>query len=146
MIILSIILFILFLGCTQKKQVLDEDVDSYGCITSAGYIWCELLQKCIRPWQENCTKETPVVVTPTCPKSCNDEDSCTRDSCNAETNYTCMHEAVIPCCGNAECEGGEDYYTCRKDYPNADGYTSATKKHIDNLNLKNLNSLFPIFS
>ncbi len=32
-----------------------NDSDSHGCIGSAGYSWCEQKQKCIRPWEENCT-------------------------------------------------------------------------------------------
>ena len=34
-----------------------SDRDEHGCIPSAGYEWCEPLQKCIRPWEENCTAE-----------------------------------------------------------------------------------------
>jgi len=34
-----------------------NDRDSHGCIGSAGYTWCEAKQKCIRPWEENCTAE-----------------------------------------------------------------------------------------
>ena len=33
-----------------------SDRDEHGCIPSAGYEWCEPLQKCIRPWEENCTE------------------------------------------------------------------------------------------
>ena len=29
--------------------------DAHGCISSAGYTWCEAAQKCIRSWEENCT-------------------------------------------------------------------------------------------
>lgn len=34
--------------------LLGGDRDEHGCIPSAGYIWCEKLQKCIRPWEEKC--------------------------------------------------------------------------------------------
>jgi len=30
------------------------DRDSHGCIPSAGYMWCEVLQKCVRPWETPC--------------------------------------------------------------------------------------------
>lgn len=30
------------------------DKDEHGCIGSAGYVWCEKKQKCIRIWEENC--------------------------------------------------------------------------------------------
>jgi len=31
-----------------------SDRDEHGCIGSAGYVWCEAKQKCIRPWEEPC--------------------------------------------------------------------------------------------
>jgi hypothetical protein len=37
-----------------------NDTDEHGCIPSAGYVWCEELQECIRPWETNCT-ESPMV-------------------------------------------------------------------------------------
>ena len=30
------------------------DTDSHGCKPSAGYSWCESLQKCVRPWETPC--------------------------------------------------------------------------------------------
>jgi hypothetical protein len=32
-----------------------SDLDEYGCKASAGYIWCEELQRCIRPWETECS-------------------------------------------------------------------------------------------
>ncbi len=29
-----------------------SDRDSHGCIGSAGYVWSESAQKCIRPWEQ----------------------------------------------------------------------------------------------
>jgi len=31
-----------------------SDWDTHGCISSAGYIWCEILNKCVRTWIEAC--------------------------------------------------------------------------------------------
>jgi len=31
--------------------------DENGCLLSAGYIWCEALSKCLRPWEEECVTE-----------------------------------------------------------------------------------------
>jgi hypothetical protein len=31
-----------------------SDWDTHGCISSAGYIWCEILNKCLRTWIEAC--------------------------------------------------------------------------------------------
>lgn len=36
-------------------QLVGNDSDGHGCKGSAGYTWCEPLQKCIRPWEQNCT-------------------------------------------------------------------------------------------
>jgi polar amino acid transport system substrate-binding protein len=48
------------LGCDfdpcQQPPVPGGDVDAHGCIPSAGYSWCEPLQKCIRPWEEVCSQ------------------------------------------------------------------------------------------
>ncbi len=37
-----------------EGQLVGDDRDEHGCIGSAGYSWCELRQKCIRPWEEQC--------------------------------------------------------------------------------------------
>ncbi len=35
-----------------------SDFDLGGCITSAGYSWCEILGKCIRLWETACQYPT----------------------------------------------------------------------------------------
>jgi len=50
---------------TDKSQVdnqllLGSDRDEHGCIGSAGYLWCQVKQKCLRPWEEPCESETTV--------------------------------------------------------------------------------------
>jgi hypothetical protein len=37
---------------------LGGDRDSYGCIMSAGYQWCETLNKCVRSWETPCIPTT----------------------------------------------------------------------------------------
>lgn len=37
-----------------NHPLLGGDRDEHGCIPSAGYVWCEKLGKCIRPWEEKC--------------------------------------------------------------------------------------------
>ncbi len=34
--------------------------DAHGCVPDGGYTWCEAKQKCIRPWEENCTTAQPL--------------------------------------------------------------------------------------
>ena len=50
-----------------------------------------------------------------CPTSCNDLDVCTNDYCNEDTNYECIHERMVPCCGNDLCEFGENCNSCSDD-------------------------------
>jgi hypothetical protein len=49
------VLMIFGIGCTQQGQLVGNDTDPHGCIPSAGYTWCDAKQKCIWPWEENCT-------------------------------------------------------------------------------------------
>lgn len=51
MIILTVT--IIFTGCT-KQPIMGNDVDTHGCIGSAGYLWCDAKQKCLRTWEEPC--------------------------------------------------------------------------------------------
>ena len=32
-----------------------SDFDLNGCILSAGYVWCDLLSRCIRSWEQACS-------------------------------------------------------------------------------------------
>lgn len=50
-----------------------------------------------------------------CPQSCDDSNICTNDLCGKDTNYKCQNTAIIPCCGNQRCEGGEDFFSCSSD-------------------------------
>ena len=43
-------------GGQEGPQMVGNDTDEHGCKGSAGYVWCESLQKCIRPWETECPK------------------------------------------------------------------------------------------
>jgi hypothetical protein len=45
------------------QPLVGNDVDSHGCKGSAGYGWCEVLQKCLRPWEEKCEIVSPTAMT-----------------------------------------------------------------------------------
>lgn len=65
-IILIVIAILLFLAASYFSYIsmprcVGCDKDEHGCIGSAGYSWCEPLQKCIRVWEETCT--APVACT-----------------------------------------------------------------------------------
>jgi len=36
------------------KKLIGGDRDEHGCLTPAGYSWCETKQKCLRSWEEIC--------------------------------------------------------------------------------------------
>ncbi len=41
-------------GVTPGGPVIGGDRDEHGCLTPAGYSWCESKQKCLRAWEESC--------------------------------------------------------------------------------------------
>jgi len=41
-------------GINITENLLGGAQDTYGCYTSAGYTWCDVLSKCIRVWEEDC--------------------------------------------------------------------------------------------
>ena len=49
------------LGPNSPPALAGGDSDSHGCIASAGYIWCQTLNKCIRSWEENCTSAEDIL-------------------------------------------------------------------------------------
>ena len=60
--VIMLIMAILVLGCVQQEQVVGGDVDEHGCKPSAGYSWCEAKQKCLRVWEEPCTREDAIAI------------------------------------------------------------------------------------
>jgi len=56
-ILFSIILMcVLAVGCSLEKPIGGE-TDEHGCLSTAGYTWCESKQKCLRTWEEDCSSE-----------------------------------------------------------------------------------------
>ena len=55
--------------------------------------------------------------TPECPV-CDDGNPCTEDYCSANTNFTCVNDMIVPCCGNNICELGERGEFDKKEYMN----------------------------
>ena len=60
-------------------------------------------------------QQTPTTMGKQCPASCDDNNPCTEDSCASVTNFDCIHEITAPCCGNNECETGENSGSCAVD-------------------------------
>ncbi|MGJ8562947.1 MAG: hypothetical protein ACSHXY_05290 [Alphaproteobacteria bacterium] len=42
----------IFTGCGPTSPPVGDDRDGHGCIGSAGYVWSEAKQKCLRLWEE----------------------------------------------------------------------------------------------
>ncbi len=78
------------------------------CQEKPSSIFC---QKNIKVVGERCEE----VDDKECPISCNDEDSCTMDHCSSSTSYECVHDTIVPCCGNNVCDDGENYELCASD-------------------------------
>ena len=39
-------------------DLLGGEQDNNGCISAAGYTWCEHTSKCLRTWEESCEPES----------------------------------------------------------------------------------------
>jgi len=58
-------------GDNTDINMLGGDLDDNGCIASAGYTWCDELNKCLRPFEEDCTA---TVVTDNTETDAEDQD------------------------------------------------------------------------
>lgn len=50
--------WVAFKNNAAPNNMVGNDRDEHGCIGSAGYSWCEVKQKCLRPWEEKCQAES----------------------------------------------------------------------------------------
>jgi hypothetical protein len=116
-------------GCVSQNGngspppvIVGNDSDAHGCKASAGYSWCEAKQKCLRPWEENCTNATPPQACTTEAKICPDGSAVGRSGPNCEfapcppanyslqTNYTLYGKVSIgPLCPVEPCNRTFDY-------------------------------------
>ena len=55
-ILIPIIALLFIAGCATEKPIGGE-TDEHGCLSAAGYTWCESKQKCLRTWEEGCPSE-----------------------------------------------------------------------------------------
>ena len=128
--------------CVGVVNRVGNDRDSYGCIGSAGYSWCDSKQKCIRSWEENCSinsnKTCDVSDQSKCDKSCSKNSDCSYMNCfcyNKDLIITNIQNLPLaPCraahlececinnqckespgCGDGKCLQGEDHYNCKVD-------------------------------
>jgi len=55
-VLLGVAGFVLYKNNTVPNNLPGGDRDEHGCIGSAGYSWCEAKNKCLRQWEEECSK------------------------------------------------------------------------------------------
>lgn len=48
-----LVLSVFLLGCNEEPTI-GGDKDKHGCLTGAGYQWCESRNKCVRAWEDYC--------------------------------------------------------------------------------------------
>ncbi|MFA6907264.1 MAG: hypothetical protein WC263_00375 [Candidatus Micrarchaeia archaeon] len=102
---------LLLLGCVSQSapalppvpsppQLVGNDSDAHGCIGSAGYIWCEEKQRCLRAWEENCTasgpgKGAPCNATADCPSGA---ARCADGACTQYDGHGCVPDGGYAWC------------------------------------------------
>jgi len=97
-------------GCAQSQPEVPpvgSYRDSHGCIPSAGYSWCGAMQKCIRPWETNCTFDSGAG-DEMMPGSDRDEHGCIGSAgyswCNARQK--CIRSWEESCTASASSKSG----------------------------------------
>lgn len=119
--------FLIAYGCVSQNGntppvIVGNDSDAHGCKLSAGYSWCDVLQKCLRTWEENCTGTTPPRACTMEAKICPDGSAVGRQGPNCEfapclaanyslqTDYTLYGQISIgPLCPVEPCSRTFDY-------------------------------------
>ena len=41
---------------SQHRTPIGGHRDKHGCYTAAGYVWCEKIKRCVRPWETPCSE------------------------------------------------------------------------------------------
>lgn len=124
-------------GCVSQNgngaPPVGNDSDIHGCYASAGYAWCGVLQRCLRPWEENCTNATAPRACTMEAKICPDGSAVGRRGPNCEfapcpsvnytppaANYTLYGQVTIgPLCPVEPCNRTFDYSVVRVNVYNA---------------------------
>ena len=77
-----------------------NEIDQFGCIVDAGYVWCPSSKKCIRTWEEDCDEYS------------NSENN---QFCDYSPDQLCRRVCNSPNCGENQCAIRTDHccdYTC----------------------------------
>lgn len=100
MIATLVVLLVLSYGCTQPQQEpIGGQKDSHGCLIAAGYSWCDALQKCYRPWEENCTNATATGQECTALSDCPPGSArCVNGTCTSLDEHGCVPDGGYTWC------------------------------------------------
>ena len=130
-------------GCISQTGmppvIVGNDSDAHGCKASAGYSWCDIKQKCLRVWEENCTSTVACTADA---KICPDGSAVGRSGPNCEfaacpqanstlppappANYTLYGKVTIgPLCPVEPCSRTFDYGVVRVNV-----YDAASKNKV----------------
>ena len=120
----------------KPPAIVGNDSDAHGCKASAGYSWCDVKQKCLRTWEENCTNVILPHACTTDAKICPDGSAVGRHGPNCEfaacppANYTLYGKIAIgPLCPVEPCNRTFDYSGVRVDV-----YDAASKNRVAQVN------------
>lgn len=118
------------------EVVVGGDMDEHGCIASAGYVWCEPKQKCIRPWVEECDAEIDAEVVTREEAYCTKERGLvvTGSSPGGAVDY-CLFMASGSYCGledffNKKCNKEQKYFKCDAVGSRSEGYYDAETRKL----------------
>jgi hypothetical protein len=100
---LSLIKLLTVIPFIHSQMIPGSQTDVHGCALDGGYSWCETLQQCHRPWEENCPLQIGVVDF--CPdseiQSCRmvcPEPQCPSGNCAMRNDnccdYSCSDETI----------------------------------------------------
>ncbi|MCX6772937.1 MAG: hypothetical protein NTV88_04165 [Candidatus Micrarchaeota archaeon] len=93
-------------SASQAQQAQPTPKQTYAC--PDGTVVTDLAN-CPKPTKTYSCPDGSVVTDlsscPKCPASCDDNNTCTADSCGLATNYTCKHDSInnTPCGNNGVC-------------------------------------------
>ena len=119
----KVLLNSLIIALSNSQYILpgsQVDVTGHGCIVDGGYEWCEELQTCIRPWENECnsqivTEPGPVVdprpvvdPVPNCLDNCPPPMPCPMPEMNIDVS-SCKLKYHVDDCG---CQAACPSYDC----------------------------------
>jgi len=57
----------LFVTNTYSQMLIGSEQDEHGCVTDGGYMFCDTINRCYRPWEESCPPHDSLEECSPCP-------------------------------------------------------------------------------